>query len=270
MLARRLHYPFIATISGRFGSHVMKYSKKTNATLAAQALPISPPSLLQTMRELRVVWEATRAATGWLSRRRHRGQARPVMVIPGFLATDTHTWPLRRHLSGCGFKVYPWELGINRGPRGDTLRKLALRVRAISQLHGEPVQLVGWSLGGLLARLTANRTQTKVSRVITLGSPLSGDPNCSRLGPLLRAVGGGLNPRKMRRLLLESQQMPVISIFSRSDGVVAWRASANCAGDDTSIEVDSSHIGMVVNPDVLDVLARQLNQPANAFASASI
>ena len=142
------------------------------------------------------------------------------------------------------------------------------RVRAISLLHGEPVQLVGWSLGGLLARVTANRTRTTVSRVITLGSPLSGDPNCSRLGPLLRAACGGLDPRKMRRLMRESHQTPVISIFSRSDGVVAWRASANCAGDNTAIEVDSSHIGMVVNPDVLDVVARQLNLPANAFASA--
>ena len=34
------------------------------------------------------------------------------------------------------------------------------------------------------------------------------------------------------------------------------------------LEVDSSHIGRVVNPDVLDVVARQLNLPANAFASA--
>lgn len=225
-----------------------------------------PPSLLLAMREMRVLLEMARAATGWKSRPRYRGHARPVLVIPGFLATDVSTWPLRRHLTECGFEVYPWDLGVNRGPRGETLRMLAQRVRAIAREHDQPVQLVGWSLGGLLARVTANRTRSAVSRVVTLGSPLSGDPNCSRLGPLLRVACGAMDARKVRRLLLESERVPVTSIFSRSDGVVAWQASAHFNGDSTSIEVESSHIGMVVNPDVLDVIARQLRQPANALA----
>ena len=225
---------------------------------------MQPPSMLQTVREARVVWEAAKAAVALplLARKRGKPQ-RPVMVIPGFFASDTHTWALRKHLADCGFTVYPWELGINRGPRGDVLRQLARRVRAIAREHGEPVQLVGWSLGGLLARVAANRLRAHVSRVITLGSPLSGDPQCSRLSALFeRACGRRLVDRGVRRLLRESHSVPVTSIFSRTDGVVAWQASAQPQGPCTCIEVHSSHIGMVVNPEVLDVVARQLAKPA--------
>jgi len=226
---------------------------------------LQPPPLLQTVAEgPRVVWEAAKAAVALpiLARKRVRA-ACPVLVIPGFFASDTHTWALRKHLTDCGFAVYPWELGSNRGPRGDTLRRLAQRVRRIAREHGQPVQLVGWSLGGLLARVAANRLRTQVSRVITLGSPLSGDPQCSRLSALFeRACGRRLADRGVRRLLRESRNVPVTSIYSRTDGVVAWQASAQPEGPHTCIEVDSSHIGMVVNPEVLDLVARQLARPA--------
>ena len=237
----------------------------TTANTAAQ---LQPPALLQTVCEARVVWEAAKAAIALPRLARRRGRAaRPVLVIPGFFASDTHTWALRKHLADCGFCVYPWELGTNRGPRGDTLRQLANRVRTIAREHGEPVQLVGWSLGGLLARVAANRLRAHVSRVITLGSPLSGDPQCSRLSSLFeRACGRRLADRGLRRLLRESRTVPVTSIFSRSDGVVAWQASAQLQGPCTCIEVDSSHIGMVVNPQVLDLVANQLARPAAPLA----
>ena len=229
--------------------------------------PMQPPTMLQTVREARVVWECATAAVALPLLARQRGKSqRPVLVIPGFFASDTHTWALRKHLTDCGFAAYPWEQGINRGPRGDTLRQLARRVRAIAREHGEPVQLVGWSLGGLLARVVANRLRAHVSRVITLGSPLNGNPQCSRLSALFeRASGRSLVDRGVRRLLRESNTVPVTSIFSRTDGVVAWQASAQPQGPHTCIEVQSSHIGMVVNPEVLDVVARQLAKPAKPF-----
>ena len=136
-------------------------------------------------------------------------------------------------------------------------------MRAIAREHGEPVQLVGWSLGGLLARVAANRLRAHVSRVITLGSPLNGDPQCSRLSSLFeRACGRSLVDRGVRRLLRESNTVPVTSIYSRTDGVVAWQASAQPEGPHTAIEVDCSHLGMVVHPHVLDLVARQLARPA--------
>jgi predicted alpha/beta hydrolase family esterase len=229
---------------------------------------VQPPSLLQTAGEARVLIEAVKAAAALPFARTRRGKARPVIVIPGFLASDTSTWALRRHLADCGFTVYPWELGVNRGPQHGTLAKFARRVRSIARRHGQPVQLVGWSLGGLLARVAANRLRGQVSRVIALGSPLTGDPNCSRLAALVQQMSGrALVDRGVRRLLRESHRVPVTSIFSRSDGVVAWQASAQPQGPHRCIEVDSSHMGMVVNPAVLDVVAQQLCKPADAIGA---
>ncbi len=121
------------------------------------------------------------------------------------------------------------------------------------------MQLVVWSLGGLLARIVASRVPHCVSRVVTLGSPLTGDPNCSHLaGALMRLCGHGPDDRNVRAMLRASATVPVTSIYSKSDGVVAWEASAYAPGPCQAIEVDSSHMGLVVNPDVLDVVAGEL------------
>jgi hypothetical protein len=234
-----------------------------------EAATLHPPSLWTALGESRVMLEAARGLAGWITSTPTPAGSGPVLVIPGLLATDATTWPLRRRLAERGFHVYPWELGVNRGPRPGVLRQLAHRVRKIAREHGAPVQLVGWSLGGVLARVIANRTRAYVSRVVTLGSPLSGDPSCSRLGPVFRAACGKLDPRRVRRLLRESKTVPVTSICSRSDGVVAWEASAEVGADGKVIAVESTHLGLVVNPEVLQVVAEELCPPAPALSERS-
>jgi hypothetical protein len=223
---------------------------------------LHPPSLWLTLGESRVMVEAARALATWITDSKTTAARGPVLVIPGLLATDASTWPLRRRLADRGFDVYPWELGVNRGPRPGVLRRLAARVRSIARAQGKPVQLVGWSLGGVLARVIANRTRAYVSRVVTLGSPLSGDPACSRLAPVFRAACGAIDARRLRRLLRESKTVPVTSICSRIDGVVAWEASAEAGECGKVIAVESTHLGLVVNPQVLDVVADELAPPA--------
>jgi pimeloyl-ACP methyl ester carboxylesterase len=227
---------------------------------------LHPPSLWLALGESRVMVEAARALANWVVDSKAKTAGGPVLVIPGLLATDASTWPLRHRLADRGFDVYPWELGVNRGPRPGVLRRLAARVRSIARRHGQPVQLVGWSLGGVLARVIANRTRAYVSRVVTLGSPLSGDPACSRLGPVFRAACGAIDARRLRRLLRESKTVPVTSIYSRIDGVVAWEASAEVGSAGKVIAVESTHLGLVVNPQVLDVVADELAPPATALA----
>jgi pimeloyl-ACP methyl ester carboxylesterase len=228
---------------------------------------VHPPSLWLTLGESRVMVEAARAVADWFADSKQRADAGPVLVIPGLLATDASTWPLRRRLTDRGFAVYSWDLGVNRGPRPGVLRRLATRVRSIARQHDQPVQLVGWSLGGVLARVIANRTRAYVSRVVTLGSPLSGNPSCSRLGPVFRAACGAIDSTRLRRLLRESKTVPVTSIFSPSDGVVAWEASAEVGAEGKAIVVESTHLGLVVNPQVLEVVANELASPANALGA---
>jgi pimeloyl-ACP methyl ester carboxylesterase len=234
--------------------------------LGADAPALQPPPLLRSIGEVRVLWDAVRAATGRGTRRTRRARGEAVIVIPGFLTTDLSTLALRDRLQAEGYVVHPWGLGMNRGPRAGTLRKIAHRIRTLSREHRGPVHLVGWSMGGLLARVAAARTRGHVGRVITLGSPLSGDPRCSHLGALLGVACGLLAPARMRRLLREGATVDVVSIYSRSDGVVAWEASASGAGSIHAIEVDSTHLGMVVKPEVLDIVATELRRAPRADA----
>jgi pimeloyl-ACP methyl ester carboxylesterase len=229
-------------------------------TMAANAAVLQPPPLMRSIGEVRALWDAVRVAARRRNLRPRRARGEAVIVIPGFLTTDLSTLALRDRLAAEGYAVYPWGLGMNRGPRDGTLRKLAQRIRALAREHGGPVHLVGWSMGGLLARVAAARTRAQVGRVITLGSPLNGDPRCSHLGALLGVACGLLRPARMRRLLRECETVEVVSIFSRNDGVVAWEASASGAGPIRAIEVDSTHLGMVVKPEVLDTVAAQLRR----------
>ena len=231
------------------------------APAAAASTDTTAPSLLKTGLECRVVVEAA-AALMTLPFTAQAANARgTVLVIPGFGATDASTWALRHRLGLEGYNVHAWALGRNTGPRGDTLARLARRVREIARDAREPVHLVGWSLGGVLARVAAARAPGCVARVVTLGSPLSGDPRCSRFSRLLEiACGRTLRSRHVRDMLRCAAGVPVVSIYSKSDGVVDWRASARAPGVCRAIEVESSHLGLVVKPAVLDrivsVLAR--------------
>src|SRR5688572_30310196 len=46
-----------------------------------------------------------------------QGDGHPVLVLPGFLASDGSTALLRRFLTRLGYDVRPWNLGRNLGPR---------------------------------------------------------------------------------------------------------------------------------------------------------
>ncbi len=222
------------------------------------AAKIAPPSLWKAAGELRVLLDLGRAT---LIRRRPRRRARgePVLVVPGFATSDAATALLRDHLDAAGFDVHTWNLGINRGPRGDVMRRLSCRIRSIARRTRRRVRIVGWSLGGLMARAVAGRLPQHVARVVALGSPLTADPDASHLSRLYAWLGGTpSDSRSVRALVRASHRAPVTSIYSRSDGVVAWEASAGAPGECRAVEVDATHLGLVANPDVLEVVAREV------------
>ena len=134
---------------------------------------IRPPSPLLALTELpRALAElgTLPLASGWLATA-PRGDGHPVLVLPGFIASDTSTAILRRYLKRMGYDAHAWELGRNLGPKaiGREGEKLVARLRAIHELTGQKVSLVGWSLGGVMARLVARRAPEAVRQVISLG-----------------------------------------------------------------------------------------------------
>jgi pimeloyl-ACP methyl ester carboxylesterase len=231
------------------------------AVPASEALPA--PSWLLVALEARALleWTAWALATPWF-RQAPAGDGHPVLVLPGLMADDRSTWPLRTFLGRLGYAAYPWEEGRNRGPGRGLERRLLARIARLEDAHGAAVSLVGWSLGGLFARALAWRAPERVRSVVTLGSPLSGDADATNARRVFEwASGRRADDPELRQLLGDHPPVPVTSILSKTDGVVHWRASlAPDADRCENIEVPASHLGMGVNPIVLWAIADRLAQ----------
>jgi len=195
-----------------------------------------------------------------------QGQGSPVLVIPGLGAASFSTLTLRRFLSDAGYAAYDWDLGINVGPRDGLdalLTALRSRLRAIERRHPmQKVHLVGWSLGGLYARELSKSCPRLVGRVVTVGTPINGDPNATNGRLLYRILCGRSADEDMdvlRRIRIEPAS-PCTSVYSRLDGVVSWQACRPWAGSRTrAIEVPGvSHLGLVSDPRALSAIARAL------------
>ena len=223
-----------------------------------------PPNALLVLLEGRAPIEffSLFAALPWLARM-PRGDGHPVMVFPGMAASDITTLPLRRYLDRLGYATQAWRQGLNFGPRPGVLERSADDIRALADKHGQPVSLIGWSLGGIYARELAKLHPTLTRCVVTLGTPFTGHPkatNAWRVYELLSRSKVG--DADLMAEIRKPPPVPTTSIFSRTDGIVSWRCSLNDPGPLVeNIEVPASHVGMGTNPLALYAVADRLAQP---------
>jgi len=190
-----------------------------------------------------------------------RGQGRRVLVLPGFGAGDGSTLVLRNFLNALGYRSRGWGLGRNDGDVPELMETLAVRVRRLAADNGGPVALVGWSLGGYLAREAARDAPEAVSRVITLGSPVVGGPKYTLVGRLFEGRGMSLDDieREVDARYDTPLRVPVTAIYSKQDGVVAWQACIDERSTDVEhLEVRTSHIGLGFAPEVYGIIADRL------------
>lgn len=225
------------------------------------------PGLLRMALELRAPLELGCAVAALpFIRKAPRGDGHPVMVFPGLIAGDTTTAFLRRYLAALGYDARPWELGLNFGPRPGVLEACAERIASLRQARGRTVTLVGWSLGGLYARELAKMLPQYVRCVVTLGAPFAGSPRSTNAWHVYRLVTGDAFDPRRHALLAQTPPVPTTSIYSRTDGVVAWQCSVERESDRSeNIEVHASHMGMGVNPAALYAVADRLAQPEGAW-----
>ena len=204
-----------------------------------------------------------------------RGDGHPVLALPGFGGGDRSTTVLRLFLAGLGYQTQPWNLGTNRGPAMPDLQvDLARRLDEVFIGGGErKVSLIGWSLGGVYARLLAHRFPHKVRQVITLGSPFAGSPRSTTVYPLVRSqssVPFEQRPTNQLRLLAGEPLpgIPSTAVFSKTDGIVPWQIATQPPTHlAENIEVYSSHLGLGVNPAVLYAAADRLANPEGKWRS---
>ena len=237
-------------------------------------LPTIPrPSLFHMFSEGRALVELSvfGAALPFL-KRAPSGDGHPVMVLPGFLASDFSTKPIRSFLKSKGYKTYGWELGRNLGTHivgGEQVLsdKLINRVIELSVIHNAKVSLVGWSLGGILARELARIIPDCVRQVITLGSPFNGPHGSSPAAEgLFKFINGNLaqsNPEVLQKMFIPPP-VPHSALYSKTDGVAHWQACINHRIEDhhqaENIQVRGSHTGLGHNPQVVWVVANRLAQ----------
>ncbi|MGE4322195.1 MAG: esterase/lipase family protein [Sphingobium sp.] len=189
-----------------------------------------------------------------------RGDGRHILLIPGLLASETRMEALRIVLNDAGFDAHSWGMGRNFGPRADSLERIDERVDAIRQGSGAPVTLVGWSLGGLFAREYAKVARHKVSGVVTMGTPFSGDPRANHAWRLYQLVSGCPVDRPPFPCTREEKPpVPTIALWSRRDGVVLPACAQGRAGErDKAIEVDCTHMGFAAAPEGIAAVGRAL------------
>jgi len=222
------------------------------------------PGLVRLALEMRAPWELGIALAAYpFIGKAPAGDGHPVLVFPGLAAGDATTVVIRRFLSGLGYQAHAWEQGLNFGPRPGVLEACVERVRQLRAGQGRKVSLVGWSLGGVYAREIAKMLPDDVRVVVSLGSPFTGSPKATNAWRVYQLVSGEKAIDEQRfAALKETPRVPTTSIFSRTDGVVAWQCSVEQeTAHSENIEVHASHVGMGMNPTALYAIADRLAQP---------
>lgn len=214
--------------------------------------------------------------------------APPVIVLPGFGSSDRATWLLRRHLRQQGFAAEGWGLGTNRAglnlphsqddldPRWTIDKRehyngeasvpylcdrMTERTARRAEQLGHPVALVGWSLGGYVAREVARMLPQQVRQVITMGSPVIGGPKYTAAAPFFRQRGMDLDwiEHEIAKQDARPITQPILAIASRSDAVVSWAAAQDHVSPNvTHVEVDAAHLGMGFNPTIWRMIVERL------------
>jgi hypothetical protein len=194
-----------------------------------------------------------------------RGDGHPVLVLPGLVASDLSTRPLRSFLNNRGYVTSGWRQGRNYGLRDGVQHAMTDLVREFSDDHGRKVSLIGWSLGGLYARQLAKMMPERVRSVITLGSPFASHPkatNAWRIYELASGRPADQDDPRFGGALADPPPVPTTAIFSRTDGICAWQGCMEKPSSQSeSIEVESSHCGMAHHPAVVYAVADRLAQP---------
>ncbi len=210
-------------------------------------------------RTREVMWHMPRVISG-LGAMGARGpeDGPPVLVVPGFMASDRTTMELRRGLARGGWRVHPWEMGINKGARVDTLVRLKARLDAIHDPRR--VLLVGWSLGGLFARELARTHPELVRAVVTLGSPFSGDLKTNNnVRRFYEWIAGHAVDQPPFPRLTDKPPVPTLALWSRRDGIVSVRSARGLEDErDKEVEVDTTHMGFAVSRAALARINREI------------
>ena len=224
--------------------------------------PLEAPPTSSVLREARGLIELPRLLLRFPElARQPRGNGQPVLILPGYGSGDVSTALLKGYLRLLGYRARGWGLGRNNGDAVALLPRILKRAAGLARRSNHRVHLVGWSFGGYLARELARERADLIGHIVTLGTPVVGGAKYTvfaktfqNRGMDLEATAAAIETRNKISLCT-----PVIAIYSRRDGIVAWRACIDNNGNDVEhIEVATTHFGFGFCPDVYKIIAQRL------------
>ena len=243
------------------------------------ALPATPALPLTLSEVPRATFDTVRLVSGLgrLIKSQPKGDGHPVLVLPGYGATDGSTTLMRYFLRKIGYAAYALEAGRNieglenriRGMddavrfREQFVEVTSARVRDIHRLTGERVSVVGWSMGGLYAFDVSQEVPELTRRVITLGAPF-GDPRGTSMFEVMRRLSGSKTPLEAQNVdgwvsKARAPKVPTHIIYSDRDGIVGSEIARLPDSPLLSVaNVDSSHLGFTLNAEALREVAGAL------------
>jgi pimeloyl-ACP methyl ester carboxylesterase len=187
---------------------------------------------------------------------------RQAMLLPGF---GTHPLRMRymaRQLEKAGHTAKRWGLGFNFGPTPENFEFLARRLLDIHERSGEKVVLVGWSLGGVFARELAKLHPEAVEKVITMGSPFSGDPHANNVWRIYEMITGhSVEAPPVVSDIGVKPPVETVALWSARDGIVHPRAARGRPQErDRAVALRCSHLGFADSHECIRAVLRELDR----------
>jgi pimeloyl-ACP methyl ester carboxylesterase len=207
-----------------------------------------------------------------------RGDGRPVLLMPGFLAGDPTLGVLAGWLWRLGYQPHGCRFIANADCSDRAADLVERKVSSLYGRTGRRVALIGHSRGGHYARAIAVRAPYRVSHAISLGADLNGmfgtsTPTHYAVTVTRRLVRASGRARTARCLTLEcdclfsrdyadafpEDQVRLTSIYSKGDGVVRWQRCLVPYGE--CVQVSGSHVGLIFNRKSYRAIAHALAAP---------
>ncbi len=225
---------------------------------------MSHPPLRLLLDELKIPVQAIKTAIDWRNLPREPiGHGKGILLLPGYGAHVKLMGAMKRYLIDLGFDARYWNLGVNDGDLRKLMPLVMQQVREFAGEKGEPIQMIGWSLGGYISKEVAREQGSDVSRVITLGTPVVGGPKYTAFLPVYKRRG--IDVEKAANAVLSRYKHPiecaVVALYNQRDAIVASEACIDRFSPNVEhIEVKATHMAMAFSSEVFKVLFKVLQQ----------
>ncbi|WP_108812200.1 alpha/beta fold hydrolase [Sphingorhabdus sp. Alg231-15] len=234
----------------------------------ANAIPmpsgLRPPNRLAQLSELALPLDFLRFGLQWPRIvTAPKGDGRPIFLIPGYGGSELSMGPLKGFLSGLDYDVSDWGLGRNQGSVNRDIERFTAIAEAQYYANDQrPLTLIGWSLGGIIAREVARLSPDLVREVITMGTPIIGGPKYTTPGQRY-AKSVQINLDRFEEEVHERNSIgfsqPLTVLYSNRDGIVGPDIAKDIYNPQArNIKVDGGHFGLGFNPRVWRIIADTL------------